>query len=137
MKKYLTIFTALSIFFFSCSSLKMTPQKMEKKLVGKWRYEKIVPAALPADNQAQAEEELKSAIAGSYIEFKADNTYTMVFNSQKSEGKWSVSDDTKDIILQNKKTFLIEDTGISKLQLIIMGETEKTDVKVSLSRENS
>jgi len=97
--KYFTILSIL-ILLGSCSISK----RIEKSIIGKWEISSLKP-----DGDNKESNSYKNAISGllsgSYIEFKKDKSYELSLAGKKINGTWSVSEDGKKILSNDKNNF--------------------------------
>jgi len=120
---------AFLLYLTSCSVTKKT----EKAIYGKWEIISMNNQTLSESGEA-FNKTINDLISDSYIVFNEDKSFNFLLLSKTDHGTWTISEDAKTIIL-NEKPYVFEIVEINENTLII--NQKKHEIKVLLTLKKS
>lgn len=135
MRKIYYVVVAVIVFLIgSCSGSKNIVQKRTDKLTGKWFVEYAGIDNISGKNSSSGELLTKDILNGAYLILNTNSTFELNISGQKRTGKWNVSDDGQNLILQDyqkEDKFLI--SNLEKKKVVLKRNFEQNDYSLILS----
>ncbi len=131
------LFVSLSLIFFASCGTKSLTAKRTKMIIGKWSIHDISMESEKSKTMtAEMKKTIKKMLEGSYMEFKADKSFSTKIAKNENTGTWYISEDgAKLFINTGKKSEPLNIKTLTKENLVLFATNDSGTITMILKKK--